>query len=92
MKKNQCANGVAYTTVAHVFESAEDLESTFQSVSFDTDSVPCVMDNSANTYIWNDIRHLANYKSMNNYNVAMIGGENHVAQGIGDVSLSWTDN
>ena len=92
MKQNQCANRVAYTTVAHVFESAEDLESTLQSVSFDTDGVPCVVDNSANTHIWNDIRHMTNYKSIGNYNVATIGGENHVANGIGDVTLSWTDD
>ena len=59
-----------YTVVAQVFETAEHLNKTLDPVSYDTDGVLCVVDNSANAHIWNDIGDFSDYRPIDKFNVA----------------------
>ena len=65
--------------------------------SFNSDSVTCIVDNSANAYIWNSIKDfvtgtLVQMSASQDTSIVTIGGSNFFPQGIGDVNLHWKDD
>ena len=89
---DNCINRSAYPVICQVFESSEDLDSRLSAESFDSDGTICVVDNSANVHIWQQRSDFTSYSKIDDYNVATIGGENHLAHGIGTVQMTWTDD
>ena len=62
--------------------------------SFDSNSETALVDNCANTHIWNVRSQFKIFReiSKSRQGVSTIGGQPHFAQGIGDVSTSWRDD
>ena len=82
----------AFTTV-HVLKSV-DLNKYKAFSSFDSNSATALVDNCANIHIWNERSQFDNFRTIpkNSQGVSTIGGQPHIAEGIGDVTTSWCDD
>ena len=78
----------AFTTV-HVLKSV-DLNEYKAVSSFDSNSTTALVDNCANIHIWNERSQFNNFRTIpkNSQGVSTIGGQPHIAEGIGDVTTS----
>ena len=77
--------------------SSDDADIATSSITWDTDSVSVVVDNSANTHIWNDLDNfvagsLRYYDDSDDVGVLTIGEDSSRPLGIGKVIISITDN
>ena len=81
-----------FTTV-HVLTS-QDLENRKAFSSFDSNAETALVDNCANTHIWNNRRNFITFRSLDTskQGVSTIGGQPHFAEGVGDVKTSWKDD
>lgn len=62
--------------------------------SFDSNTDTALIDNCANTHIWNNRSQFSNFRIIpkEEQGVSTIGGSPHFALGIGDISTSWKDD
>ena len=77
--------------------SLDEIEASHKLISWDTDSVPAVVDNSANTHIWTRLDDfipgsLRYFEDDDDVGVITIGNESSRPVGIGRVPLQWKDN
>ena len=77
--------------------SSNDADIATSSIPWDTDSVSVVVDNSANTHIWNDLDNfvagsLCYYDDSDDVGILTIGEDSSWPLGIGRVIISITDN
>ena len=63
-------------------------------LSFDSNAETALIDNCANTHIWNRRHQFSDFREINKAQrgVSTIGGKPHFAEGIGDVKTSWRDD
>ena len=90
--KSKPSKVFAFTTV-HVLKSTNLSEYKAFS-SFDSNANTALVDNCANTHIWNCREQFTNFRNIpkTSQGVSTIGGQPHIAQGIGDVPTSWRDD
>ena len=62
--------------------------------NFDSDTETALVDNCANTHVWNVREHFSNFRLIptQDQGVSTIGGQPHFALGVGDVATSWKDD
>ena len=75
--------------------TSQQIDNTIQLLTFDSDSTTCILDNSANTHIWNRRQDFVpgSLKKLNDGpGVATVGSSTSSPRSIGDVSDSWIDN
>ena len=92
-KDNVLPNACFAFTVVHALRSV-DLNEYKAFASFDSNSETALVDNCANTHIWNVHLQFENFREIpkSRQGVSTIGGQPHFAQGIGDVPTSWKDD
>lgn len=81
-----------FTTV-HVLKSV-NLNEYKAFTSFDSNSQTALVDNCANTHIWNERPQFKKFREIpkTSHGVSTIGGQPNVALGIGDIPTSWRDD
>ena len=74
--------------------SAEQLSLHAFRSDFSPGQQTAIVDNCANTHVWNDESHFIRYSSLSSgaWAVSTIGGKNHYPEGSGDVSVSWRND
>ena len=83
---------MAFTTV-HVL-TASELARHVAFSTFDADTQTALVDNCANTHIWNNCKQFKTFTLIpaSKRGVSTIGGTPHHALGMGDVSVTWKDD
>ena len=77
-----------HSTVLNLDKKVQD-----EAVSFDTDSVTAVCDNSANVHICNnESMFIGEIRKTDKHYVATIGGQKNAATGMGTVRWEWKDD
>ena len=86
---------MAFTSVFTSYGlTSEKLDQHREFSNFDSDTETALVDNCANTHVWNVREHFSNFRIIptQNQGVSTIGGQPHFALGLGDVTTSWKDD